>query len=52
MSHTPRADRWRFAAAGVAIAAASITAAACGGGEPVRETEIEEVEEKGVEEDD
>ena len=52
MSPTSRASRWRSAAAGVAIAAASLTAAACGGEEPDEGTEIGEVEEEGGEEDD
>ena len=58
MSRTSRVNRWRSAAAGVAIAAASFTAAACGADEPVQESEVGEVEEgegggeEGEEEDD
>jgi hypothetical protein len=44
-----RRNRWRSAAAGVAIAAASLTMTACGGDEPVDEGGV--VEEEGGEED-
>jgi hypothetical protein len=50
MIRSPRANRWRSAAAGVAIAAASFTAAACGGEEPAEDTNIEDVEDEGGEE--
>ena len=52
-----RRSRWRSAAAGVAIAAASFTSAACGGGDQPEdsveevEQEVEEGEEEMEEED-
>ena len=48
-------NRWRSAAAGVAIAAASFTMTACGGEEPVEDGEVVEEgvgEEDGEDEED
>ncbi|WP_167761137.1 hypothetical protein [Geodermatophilus sp. DF01-2] len=47
-----RRNRWRSAAAGIAIAAASFTMAACGEEEPLEEGVVEEpLEEEPLEEE-
>jgi hypothetical protein len=51
MTRTSLNRRWRTAAAGVAIAAASFTMTACGEEEPVGETGVEELEEEPLEEE-
>ena len=50
MSRTSLSRRWRTAAAGAAIAAASFTLTACGEEEPV-DSGVEEVEEEVEEEE-
>ncbi|TYP90365.1 hypothetical protein [Blastococcus xanthinilyticus] len=51
MSLPTRGNRWRSAAAGVAIAAASFTMTACGGEEPLEEGGVVEEGEMEEEED-
>ncbi|TQN42622.1 hypothetical protein FHU33_2028 [Blastococcus colisei] len=51
MSRTSLSRRWRTAAAGAAIAAASFTMTACGEEEPLDEPGVEEVEEEPLEEE-